>query len=102
MNIDLVKTICSILDEIKPRGNGSKYEELITFVKDRPGHDMRYAINCDKLKKELGWTQSVSFEEGLKATIQWYLDNSAWIDHIKSGEYLKWEEKNYSDRDNHI
>jgi len=65
------------------------------FVKDRPGHDRRYAINCDKIKKELGWKQSVSFDEGLSKTVDWYLSNSEWIEEIKSGEYRKWVERNY-------
>jgi dTDP-glucose 4,6-dehydratase len=72
--------------------------ELITYVKDRAGHDRRYAIDCSKLKKELNWTQSVTFDEGLKKTVKWYLENRSWIENITSGEYLKWIEKNYTDR----
>ena len=68
------------------------------FVKDRPGHDRRYAINCDKIKKELGWKQSVSFDEGLSKTVDWYLSNSEWIEEVKSGEYRKWIERNYGGR----
>ena len=68
------------------------------FVKDRPGHDRRYAINCDKIKKELGWKQSVSFDEGLSKTVDWYLGNSEWIEEVKSGEYRKWVERNYGGR----
>lgn len=74
------------------------YEKFITFVKDRPGHDQRYAINCDKLKNELGWKQSVTFDEGLRQTVRWYLQNRDWIENIKSGEYLKWMETNYTER----
>ncbi len=96
-NIELVKDICSILDKIKPRKN-AKYADLISFVKDRAGHDRRYAINCDKIKKELNWKQSVTFEEGLSKTINWYLNNEDWISDIKSGEYKNWINKNYSNR----
>ena len=74
------------------------YKELITYVKDRAGHDRRYAINCDKIKTELNWKQSVNFEEGLMKTIEWYLSNKEWIENIKSGEYKKWIEKNYDKR----
>jgi dTDP-glucose 4,6-dehydratase len=71
---------------------------LITYVKDRPGHDRRYAINCDKIKGELGWRQTVSFDQGLDATIAWYLANPAWIEHVRSGAYRQWMDKNYGDR----
>jgi dTDP-glucose 4,6-dehydratase len=74
------------------------YSDLITFVSDRPGHDRRYAINCDKIKNELGWKQQHSFEDGLKSTIEWYLKNTAWINNIRSGEYSKWIDKNYGGR----
>jgi len=71
---------------------------LITYVKDRPGHDRRYAIDCSKLKSELGWKQSVDFDEGLRKTVRWYLDNPTWIAHVRSGEYAKWMDKNYTQR----
>jgi len=71
---------------------------LITFVKDRPGHDRRYAIDCSKLKRELGWTQSVDFDGGLRRTVRWYLDNPRWIERVRSGEYRTWMERNYSER----
>lgn len=71
---------------------------LITYVKDRPGHDRRYAIDCSKLKQELGWKQSVNFDEGLRKTVRWYLDNPEWIAHVRSGEYAKWMDKNYTRR----
>ena len=74
------------------------FKSLITFVKDRPGHDRRYAINCDKIKKDLGWKQAVNFEEGLKKTAEWYLGNTKWIQNIRSGEYQKWIDKNYGKR----
>jgi len=76
----------------------SSYKSLITFVKDRPGHDRRYAINCDKIKRELSWKQNVSFDEGIEKTVKWYLDNQRWIKSIKSGDYLKWIDKNYGKR----
>jgi dTDP-glucose 4,6-dehydratase len=74
------------------------YRRLVTYVKDRPGHDRRYAIDCSKLKSELGWRQAVSFDEGLERTVEWYLANRAWIDSIRSGDYLKWIESNYGAR----
>ena len=84
------------MDEMLP--GKKKYENLITYVKDRPGHDKRYAINCDKIKKELSWAQSVDFEQGLKMTIEWYLKNTEWIENIKSGNYKNWINLNYKDR----
>ena len=70
----------------------------MTFVGDRPGHDRRYAINCDKIKKELGWKQKYDFDSGLRKTVSWYLENAAWVDAIRSGEYRKWMEQNYGRR----
>lgn len=96
-NIKLVNTLCEIVSDFTNRPK-DYYKRLITFVKDRPGHDRRYAINCDKIKKELNWKQTVSFEDGLRKTVKWYLDNPEWIKSITSGEYLKWIEKNYSNR----
>jgi dTDP-glucose 4,6-dehydratase len=95
-NLVLVKKICAIMDEKYP--SETKHEELITFVKDRPGHDRRYAINCDKIKRELGWRQSVDFETGLRKTIDWYLENGKWVENIKTGEYKNWLERNYDKR----
>ena len=96
-NIDLLDILC---EKVAKQINKDKnyYKKLITFVKDRAGHDRRYAINCDKIKKELGWKQTVDFEEGLEKTVNWYLSNKNWINNIKSGEYKKWIEKNYEDR----
>jgi dTDP-glucose 4,6-dehydratase len=74
------------------------YKKLITFVKDRPGHDRRYAINCDKIKQELGWKQEVDVEEGLEMTVKWYMNNPEWVDRVKSGEYKHWMKKNYKMR----
>jgi dTDP-glucose 4,6-dehydratase len=86
-NIRIVKTICSILDELRPKKDKSKYDSQITFVKDRPGHDRRYAIDASKIKRELGWQQQETFETGIKKTVQWYLDNSKWVEDIISGKY---------------
>jgi dTDP-glucose 4,6-dehydratase len=94
-NIDTVNMLCDVLDEMQPRADHSSRRNLITFVKDRPGHDFRYAIDCSKLEKELGWSPLESFETGLKKTIQWYLDNSKWVQRVKSGAYLKWVEQHY-------
>jgi len=96
-NIRLLEYLIRIVSEETGEPQ-EKLKDLITFVKDRPGHDRRYAIDCTKIKQELGWKQSVSFEEGLRKTVKWYLDNKKWVDHIRSGEYLKWIEKNYSER----
>lgn len=96
-NIRLVRELCGKMNDISGKSAGY-YEKLITFVKDRPGHDRRYAINCDKLKNELGWKQSVDFAEGLDLTVKWYLDNDEWIRNVQTGEYRKWIEKNYGDR----
>ncbi len=85
-NIDVVNLICGILDEIAPRGSGS-YRELVTFVEDRPGHDQRYAIDCSKIERELGWRPTETFETGLRKTVRWYLENPAWWRAIRSGSY---------------
>ena len=88
-NIDVVNTICDILEELvpnKPKGVGA-YKDLITFVKDRPGHDVRYAIDASKIQKELGWTPQETFDTGLKKTVQWYLDNTVWWQRVLSGDY---------------
>jgi len=95
-NLDVVKTLCCILDEIRPKGDGSKYENQITYVKDRPGHDKRYAIDASKLECELGWRPQENFETGLRKTVLWYLENETWVNHVVSGEYHHWVEKQYS------
>ena len=94
-NIEVVKKICQILDNLKPREDGDKYESLITFVKDRPGHDLRYAIDASKINKELGWQPQETFESGIQKTVEWYLANEDWVNHVKSGEYQNWVEKQY-------
>lgn len=86
-NIEVVDTICSILDEVKPKN--TKYAEQITFVADRPGHDMRYAIDASKVEKELGWTPQETFESGIRKTVQWYLDNQSWCKHVQDGSYQR-------------
>lgn len=86
-NIEIVRTVCSILDEVRPKADGAKYEEQITFVKDRPGHDRRYAIDASKIKRELGWTPKETFETGIRKTVEWYLENLEWVNDIISGKY---------------
>lgn len=88
-NIDVVKTICQILDELKPQLNGGRYESLITFVNDRPGHDLRYAIDASKIERELGWKPQESFETGIRKTVQWYLDNLTWCHRVQDGSYQR-------------
>jgi dTDP-glucose 4,6-dehydratase len=86
-NIDVVKTICSLLDIILSKNDGSKYSELISYVTDRPGHDFRYAIDATKIENELGWSPQESFETGIQKTIQWYLDNESWWKSIQNNTY---------------
>jgi len=95
-NIDVVKTICQILDELKPRADGQSYATQITFVKDRPGHDRRYAIDARKIERELGWRPAETFDTGIKKTVQWYLDNPIWVEGVVSGAYRDWLHKQYS------
>lgn len=94
-NIDLVKELCKQMDEKLGRPSGSS-EQLITFVKDRPGHDLRYAIDASKINKELGWYPSVTFEEGLSQTIDWFLANQEWLDNVTSGDYQNYYSKQYN------
>lgn len=94
-NIDLVRLLCKIMDSKLGREEGTS-EKLITYVKDRPGHDLRYAIDASKINKELGWKPSVTFEQGLERTIDWYLANEAWLKNVTSGEYSKYYEKQYN------
>ena len=96
-NIKLLNVLIDIVAD-KARLDPAKIRDTITYVKDRPGHDRRYAIDCSKLKRELGWKQAVSFEEGLLRTVLWYLSNTQWIEGIRSGEYMKWVETNYKER----
>jgi len=96
-NLKLVDYLCNLV-AIKTGVDPENYRKLIKFVKDRPGHDRRYAINCNKIKNELGWSQSVNFEEGLNLTVEWYLQNLDWLNKVRTGEYLKWIEINYTNR----
>lgn len=91
LNIDVVKTICQVLDELRPdkSGNFERYEQLITFVMDRPGHDRRYAIDAGKIQRELGWTPEETPESGIRKTVQWYLDNTDWCQHVQDGSYRR-------------
>jgi dTDP-glucose 4,6-dehydratase len=95
-NIDVVKTICAILDELKPRADGKSYLEQITYVKDRPGHDRRYAIDASKIERELGWRPAETFDTGIRKTVQWYLDNPVWTEGVVSGSYRDWLSKQYN------
>ncbi|RVT53083.1 dTDP-glucose 4,6-dehydratase [Acinetobacter indicus] len=96
-NIDVVKAICNLLEELapnKPEGIAN-YHDLITYVKDRPGHDLRYAIDASKIKKDLGWVPVETFESGLRKTVEWYLANREWVKHVQSGEYQNWVQNQY-------
>ncbi len=95
-NLEVVNTICAVLDELRPRDPLVPHRNLITFVKDRPGHDQRYAMNADKIESELGWRPRETFETGIRKTIQWYLKNEAWIEAVTSGSYRQWMAKQYS------
>ncbi len=97
-NIDLIKVMCRVMDEKLGRTPGTS-EQLITYVKDRAGHDLRYAIDSGKLQRELGWVPSLQFEEGIRLTIEWYLQNQQWLDEVTSGNYLKYYEQQYVNRE---
>ena len=98
-NIDVVKRICALVDKLAPAlPSGAPRESLITHVADRLGHDKRYAIDCSKLENDLGWRQSHNADTGFEETVKWYLANSAWVDSVRSGDYLKWLERNYANR----
>jgi len=94
-NIDVVRTLCAILDELAPRADGQPYASQMTFVKDRPGHDRRYAIDARKLERELGWRPIETFDSGIRKTVQWYLDHQDWVSNITSGAYREWTERQY-------
>lgn len=96
-NIEIVKTICALLDELRPDPAGS-YARHITYVTDRPGHDRRYAIDARKLERELGWKPAETFETGIRKTVRWYLDNADWVSQVQSGAYREWVSRNYADR----
>ncbi|MFA7240019.1 MAG: dTDP-glucose 4,6-dehydratase [Sulfuricellaceae bacterium] len=94
-NLDVIHTICAILDEQQPSADGKPYTSLITYVKDRPGHDRRYAIDARKIERELGWKPKETFETGIRQTVRWYLDNAEWIHNVTSGAYRDWVDKQY-------
>ena len=94
-NIEIVQTVCKLLDALRPKADGTSYATQITFVIDRPGHDRRYAIDARKIKRELGWKPAETFESGIRKTVQWYLDHPEWVAHVQSGAYRDWVSKQY-------
>jgi dTDP-glucose 4,6-dehydratase len=94
-NLEVVNTLCAVLDELKPRADGKRYTEQITYVKDRPGHDRRYAIDARKIERDLGWKPQETFETGIRKTVQWYLANQIWVEGVTSGAYRQWVGKQY-------
>jgi len=96
-NLEVVRTLCAILDELKPWADGQSYATQITYVTDRPGHDRRYAIDARKLERELGWKPAETFETGIRKTVQWYLDNPGWVANVKSGAYKDWVHQHYGE-----
>ena len=97
-NLDVVETLCALLDELRPKSPFVPHRQLIRFVQDRPGHDRRYAIDTRKIEFELGWRAAESFHTGLRKTVQWYLDNPAWVENVTSGAYQQWVTTNYASR----
>ena len=95
-NIEIVKTVCALLDELRPKADGSSYAAQISYVTDRPGHDRRYAIDARKIERELGWKPAETFESGIRKTVQWYLDNPEWVKNVQSGAYREWVSKQYA------
>ncbi len=96
-NVEIVNTVCALLDELRPKADGTSYSAQITYVKDRPGHDRRYAIDARKLERELGWKPAETFETGIRKTVQWYLDNPEWVSDVQSGAYREWVSRQYTD-----
>ena len=94
-NLEVVGTVCAILDALKPREDGHSYREQVTFVQDRPGHDRRYAIDATKIERELGWKPAETFETGIQKTVRWYLDNQSWVRNVTDGAYRQWMDKQY-------
>jgi dTDP-glucose 4,6-dehydratase len=97
-NLEVVTTLCALLDELVPQSRFKPHAQLVTYVADRPGHDRRYAIDARKLEGELGWRAQESFETGLRKTVEWYLSNAAWVEHVTSGSYQHWVKQDYSER----
>ena len=97
-NIEIVQTVCALLDELSPRVDGKQYIEQVTYVIDRPGHDRRYAIDASKIERELGWKPAETFETGIRKTVAWYLEHQSWVANVQSGDYRDWVKKNYAVR----
>lgn len=97
-NIEIVKIVCRLMDEMRPRDDGRPYAEQIVYVTDRPGHDRRYAIDATKIERELGWRPAETFETGIRKTVEWYLENGDWVEGVQSGAYRNWLETNYAGR----
>ncbi|MBI6925135.1 dTDP-glucose 4,6-dehydratase [Pseudomonas putida] len=97
-NLQVVQTVCKLLDELRPDSAFRPHFDLVTYVQDRPGHDLRYAIDASKIQRELGWVPEETFESGIRKTVQWYLDNAEWVAHVKSGSYQQWIDDNYTKR----
>ncbi len=95
-NVEIVHTVCALLDELRPRADGQSYREQISYVKDRPGHDRRYAIDARKIERELGWKPAETFESGIRKTVQWYLENPEWVAQVQSGAYRDWVQTQYA------
>ena len=94
-NLDVVEALCTMLDQERPRADGRRYREQITFVKDRPGHDRRYAIDASRIERDLGWKPQETFESGIRRTVRWYLEHAAWVEHVASGTYCEWVDRQY-------
>lgn len=99
-NLDVVLKLCELLDELRPASEFVPHAQLITYVQDRPGHDQRYAIDASKIQRELGWVPAETFDSGIRKTVEWYLNNHAWVEHVKSGTYQNWIDQNYAKRSN--
>jgi len=97
-NIEVVRTVCALLDELRPDSTYRPHVELLTYVQDRPGHDLRYAIDASKIQRDLGWVPEETFESGIRKTVLWYLENPEWVAHVKSGSYQQWIDNNYAKR----
>ena len=95
-NLEIVRTVCALLDELRPRSDGQPYASQISYVKDRPGHDRRYAIDARKIEHELGWKPAETFESGIRKTVQWYLDHPEWVANVQSGSYRQWVQAQYA------
>jgi len=95
-NLEIVHTVCKLLDELRPKADGSSYATQITTVTDRPGHDRRYAIDARKLEQELGWKPFETFDSGIRKTVAWYLANPEWVSHVQSGAYRDWVQQQYA------